>query len=109
MLVAAFAGAARQRCSPTGSEPLRSQPGLAPIDARDNAPGRLGVLLARALGADAALEDLGRHCSDLVVLDRVFEYLEARAAGAPCWCSTTCTSCRDRLATLSHLLLGSPS
>ena len=48
------------------------------LDARDNAPGRLGQLIAHALGTDRVIDDLhDRHCSDTVVLDRIFEDLDA--------------------------------
>ena len=113
MLVAAFAGAGKttllaewfaNHCRVIDRAWLT-------IDTRDNAPGRLGVLLARALGADSALEDLdGRHCSDLAVLDRVFEHLEARAADTVLVIDDVHElRSRPALATLSHLLLGSPA
>jgi LuxR family maltose regulon positive regulatory protein len=113
MLVAAFAGAGKTTLLADWFTNHCRVPNRAwlTIDARDNAPGRLGVLLARALGADAALEDLdGRHCSDLVVLDRVFEHLEARAAGTVLVLDDVHElRSRPALATLSHLLLGSPA
>src|SRR5205823_465854 len=112
MLVAAFAGAGKTTLLAdwfTNHCRVANRAWLT-IDARDNAPGRLGVLLARALGADAALEDLdGRHCSDLVVLDRVFEQIEARGAGTVLVLDDVHElRSRPALATLSHLLLGSP-
>src|SRR5207253_6663916 len=113
MLVAAFAGAGKTTLLADWFTNHCRVPNRAwlTIDARDNAPGRLGVLLARSLGAEAALEDLdGRHCSDLVVLDRVFEHLETRAAGTVLVLDDVHElRSRPALATLSHLLLGSPA
>src|SRR5439155_8312775 len=51
----------------------------------------------------------GRHGSDLVVLDRVFEQIEARGAGTVLVLDDVHElRSRPALATLSHLLLGSP-
>jgi LuxR family maltose regulon positive regulatory protein len=80
------------------------------LDARDNAPGRLGTLLAYALGVDAASDDLsGRHCSDTVVIDRIFEALDARAERTVLVLDDVheITS-RPALAALSHLVLSLP-
>ena len=80
------------------------------LDARDNAPGRLGTLLAHALGVDAASDDLsGRHCSDTVVIDRIFEALDARAERTVLVLDDVheITS-RPALAALSHLVLSLP-
>src|SRR3954467_2703461 len=72
MLVAAFAGAGKTTLLAdwfTNDCAVVDRAWLT-VDARDNAPGRLSTFIARALGADQALEELdGRHCSDLVVLD----------------------------------------
>ena len=78
MLVAAFAGSGKTTLLAdwfTNNCPVANRAWLT-IEAHDNAPGRLSSLLARAFGAGEALADLdGRLCSDLLVLDRVFEHI----------------------------------
>ena len=112
MLVAGFAGAGKTTlladwftndCVTAGRAWLT-------LDARDNAPGRLGRLVAHALGTDHAIDDLhDRHCSDTVVLDRIFEDLDARAE-----CSVLVLddvqeiTSRPALAALSHLVMSLP-
>ncbi len=113
MLVAAFAGAGKTTLL---ADWLANDCGFAhrvwlTVDARDNAPGRLSTLLAQALDADEALGDLdGRLCSDLLVLDRTFEHLAARAEPTVLLLDDVheLTS-RPALAALSHLLVGLPS
>jgi LuxR family maltose regulon positive regulatory protein len=113
MLVAAFAGAGKTTLL---ADFMTNHSGAAhrswlTIDARDNAPGRIGALVARAVGAEDALDDLdGRHCSDLVVLDRVFEFLEARD-GTTVLVLDDVHELRSRpaLSALSHILLNSPA
>jgi len=113
MLVAAFAGAGKSTLLADWFTNRCAAPHKAwlTVDARDNAPGRIGALIARAIGADAALVDLdGRHCSDLVVLDRVFEHLEARDSDTVLVLDDVHElRSRPALAALSHLLLNSPA
>jgi LuxR family maltose regulon positive regulatory protein len=112
MLVAAFAGAGKTTLLAdwfTNDCPIADRAWLT-VDARDNAPGRLSSLLARALGAVDAIEDLdGRLCSDLVVLDRAFEHVAERAEPTALVLDDVheLTS-RPALAALSHLLVAMP-
>jgi LuxR family maltose regulon positive regulatory protein len=112
MLVAAFAGSGKTTLLAdwfTNDCRVADRVWLT-VDARDNAPGRLSSLLARALGAGGAVEDLdGRLCSDLLVLDRVFEHMAARDAPTVLVLDDVheLTS-RPALAALSHLLVARP-
>jgi LuxR family maltose regulon positive regulatory protein len=112
MLVAAFAGAGKTTMLTdwfTNDCTIADRAWLT-VDARDNAPGRLSALLARSLGAGDALGDLdGRLCSDLLVLDRVFERVAERAEPTVLVLDDVheLTS-RPALATLSHLLVAMP-
>ena len=112
MLVAAFAGAGKTTLLADWftNECTVADRAWLTVDARDNAPGRLSSLLARALGATDALEDLdGRLCSDLLVLDRVFEQVAARSEPTVLVLDDVheLTS-RPALAALSHLLVALP-
>ncbi len=112
MLVAAFAGAGKTTMLSdwfTNDCTVHDRAWLT-VETRDNAPGRLSALLARALGAGDALGDLdGRLCSDLLVLDRVFERVAERAEPTVLVLDDLheLTS-RPALATLSHLLVAMP-
>jgi LuxR family maltose regulon positive regulatory protein len=112
MLLAAFAGAGKTTLLAdwfTNDCTIADRAWLT-VDPRDNAPGRLSALLARALGAGETLEDLdGRLCSDLLVLDRAFEHAAARAEPTVLVLDDVheLTS-RPALAALSHLLVAMP-
>jgi LuxR family maltose regulon positive regulatory protein len=112
MLVAGFAGAGKTTLLADWFTNDCTTPSRAwlTLDSRDNAPGRIGRLIAHALGCDGAVDDLdGRHCSDTVVLDRIFEVLDNRAAPSVLVLDDVheITS-RPALAALSHLVLRLP-
>jgi LuxR family maltose regulon positive regulatory protein len=112
MLLAAFAGAGKTTLLADWFTNGCTAPERAwlTVDPRDNAPGRLSVQLARALGADEALGELdGRLCSDQLMLDRVFEHLTERDQPTVLVLDDVheLTS-RPALAALSHLLMALP-
>ena len=113
LLVAAFAGSGKSTLLAdwfTNDCEIGNRAWLT-LDARDNAPGRLSKLLACALQVEqGAFDDLdGRHCSDTVVLDRIFEQLESRAQPTVLVLDDVheLTS-RQSIAALSHLLMRLP-
>ena len=113
LLVAAFAGSGKSTLLAdwfTNDCAIGNRAWLT-LDARDNAPGRLSKLLACALQVEeGAFDDLdGRHCSDTVVLDRIFEQLESRAEPTVLVLDDVheLTS-RQSIVALSHLLMRLP-
>ena len=112
MLLAAFAGAGKTTLLADWftNGCIAPERAWLTVDPRDNAPGRLSVQLARALGAGEALGDLdGRLCSDQLMLDRVFEHLAERDQPTVLVLDDVheLTS-RPALAALSHLLTALP-